>query len=319
MEVVSRVTPLLLLVLISIFEQGSAETEGLFYPYGLANGDEMNPVEDDGASRELPLSITFKFFGKDYKSLFVNNNGLISFDNAVSHYTPAAFPLTNGEIFVTPFWADVDNNRGGSIYYRETNDPDVLQKITGDMDKHLPDEHYIAKWAFIATWDKVGYFGSTSKKVNTFQTVLTSNGYQYFVILNYGDIQWTTGKASGGDPHTGLGGTPAQAGFNSGDDTHYFNIPGSRTMEVLKIRSTSNVYYPGRWVFKVDHFEVPGGCVFQAKFAKEGEEFWKEPTCNTKCLCNKKVTCVDEGCPDNTTCEPSGSFFTCKPTEKICF
>lgn len=30
-----------------------------------------------------------------------------------------------------------------------------------------------------------------------------------FIILNYWDIQWTTGAASDGDAETGLGGTPA--------------------------------------------------------------------------------------------------------------
>ncbi|XP_075046989.1 alpha-tectorin-like [Mixophyes fleayi] len=251
--------------------------------------------------------------------VWVNNNGVISFNKAVSQYTPDAFPLTNGETFVTPFWGDVDNDLGGLVYYRETTESGVLQQITEDMGKHLPNKHYVATWAFIATWDKVAFYGAASKKVNTFQAVLTSDGYHYFAILNYGDIQWTTGTASDGDAFTGLGGTPAQAGFNSGDDTHYFNIPGSRTDEVLKIKSTSNVNYPGRWVFEVDEFKVPGGCIFQAKFAKEGEAFWKESICVTKCICQDgEVTCADEGCPATNTCEASGSFFTCKIKEKVC-
>ncbi|XP_053307392.1 alpha-tectorin-like [Spea bombifrons] len=303
--------PLLVFVLISSLGQGFCQSKTLLYPYGPSQGDKTTPVEDDGTSGEVPISEEFKFFSNGYRSLYVNNNGVISFKTAVSQYTPDAFPLTEGETFVTPFWGDVDNDLAGMVYYRESKDADLLNTITKDMEKHLPDLHYAATWAFVATWENVAYYGAASKKTNTFQAVLTTDGYRYFAILNYEKIQWTTGTASGGDPETGLGGTPAQAGFNSGDDTHYFNIPGSRTPEVLNIKSTSNVNYPGRWIFRVDNFEVPGGCVFQANFAMEGEEFWKDSTCTTKCNCNSSgnVACVDEACPQGATCEPSGSFF----------
>ncbi|KAM4015666.1 alpha-tectorin-like [Anomaloglossus baeobatrachus] len=312
------VTSLLLLALISVY--GSVASNNVLYPYGLDQGDKVTPTDDDGTSGEVQLSIEFKFFGKKYKSLHVNNNGVISFNVAVSQYTPDAFPLTNGEAFVTPFWGDVDNDLGGIVYYRESTDPDLLQKITEDLEKHLPHLHYKATWAFVATWDKVAYYGSASKRVNTFQAVLTSDGFNYIAILNYDDIQWTTGTASDGDPDTGLGGTPAQAGFNSGDDTHYFSIPGSRTNEVLKIQKTTNVNYDGRWVFEVDNFKVPGGCIFQAKFAKEGEDFWSESSCSTKCRCQDgQVSCAEESCPKSGTCEASGSFFTCKIPKKGCF
>lgn len=47
-------------------------------------------------------------------------------------------------------------------------------------------------------------------KVNTFQTVLISDGVVFFSMFNYAEITWSTGTASGGDPLTGLGGTTAQ-------------------------------------------------------------------------------------------------------------
>ncbi|CAH2318175.1 alpha-tectorin-like [Pelobates cultripes] len=312
---------LLALVLISTLGQGLSESESLLYPYGPSEGDQTTPVEDDGASAEIPISVPFKFFSKEYNSLFVNNNGVISFKTAVSQYTPDAFPLTNGQTFVTPFWGDVDNRLAGKVYYRQSTKPDLLKSITDDMEKHLPGQHFTATWAFIATWDKVAYYASESEKVNTFQAALTTDGLRFFIILNYGDIQWTTGKASGGNPLTGLGGIPAQAGFNSGDETHYFNIPGSRTGEILNIKSTSNVNYPGRWIFRVDDFQVPGGCLFKSSFAKEGEEFWTDSTCTTKCLCkaNGDVPCAYESCSASAACVPSGSFYKCKEKEKICF
>lgn len=46
--------------------------------------------------------------------------------------------------------------------------------------------------------------------MNTFQTVLISDGAVSFALFIYEEITWSTGTASGGDPLTGLGGTTAQ-------------------------------------------------------------------------------------------------------------
>ena len=42
---------------------------------------------------------------------------------------------------------------------------------------------------------------------------MVTDGRYSFAIFNYGEINWTTGGASGGDSGTGLGGTPAQVNF----------------------------------------------------------------------------------------------------------
>ena len=52
-----------------------------------------------------------------------------------------------------------------------------------------------------------------------------------------------------------------QAGFNAGDGIRYFNIPGSRTHEVINLPTQSNVGVPGRWMFRVDSETIDaGGC-----------------------------------------------------------
>lgn len=62
--------------------------------------------------------------------------------------------------------------------------------------------------------------------MNTFQAVLASDGLTCFVLLNYGNLQWTTGIANQGDPHTGLGGIPAQVETQRGTgDIRHGNIP----------------------------------------------------------------------------------------------
>ena len=87
---------------------------------------------------------------------------------------------------------------------------------------------------------------------NTFQCVLITDGNCSFVTYLYanGMIQWTTGDASGGT--NGLGGTPAQAGFDVGDNMRAFSIPGSLTPAIINIDRTTNVDEPGQWTFRVD-------------------------------------------------------------------
>ena len=80
-----------------------------------------------------------------------------------------------------------------------------------------------------------------------------------FVSFLYadGEIQWTTGDASGGSG--GLGGTPASAGFNAGDGIH-FTIPGSLSDDIINITDTSNVGIPGVWMFQIN---IPAEfCIF---------------------------------------------------------
>lgn len=55
-----------------------------------------------------------------------------------------------------------------------------------------------------------------SRQVNTFQTVLITDGKVSFTIFNYESITWTTGThASSGGDATGLGGIAAQVGHRA--------------------------------------------------------------------------------------------------------
>ncbi|NWI91347.1 TECTA protein, partial [Pitta sordida] len=233
---------------------------GVLYPFGTGVGDEATAHEDDGMSPAISLWEKFSFFGQSQRSLYVNNNGLLSFGMGVPTFTPEPFPLP-GRPFVAPFWADVDTRLGGDVFYRQSRDSHLLERLAQDLaPARTPgDPPPSPTWAFVATWHRVAFFGAASDKVNTFQAVLASDGVTCFVLLNYGDLQWTTGIANNGDHHTGLGGVPAQAGFNSGDDVHYYNIPGSRSPAVRTLGRRSNVGVPGRWVFQVDTFRATEG------------------------------------------------------------
>ena len=58
----------------------------------------------------------------------------------------------------------------------------------------------------------------------------------------------------------GLGGTPAQAGFNAGDGIRYYSLPASQTDEMVDIdQHPGNTGVKGLWIFRVDREEVKSG------------------------------------------------------------
>ncbi|XP_053314489.1 sushi, nidogen and EGF-like domain-containing protein 1 isoform X2 [Spea bombifrons] len=233
-----------------------------FYPFGPRVGDLITRRQDDGGSGLLSISRAFTFFGDKHGGLYVNNNGVVSFLREVSQFTPVAFPISGDRRVVAAFWADVDNRRGGDVFYRETEDPRILSLATWDVRTYFPElSDFSATWVFIATWHRVTFYGGDSNSpVNTFQIVLITDGLRSFTIFNYETIEWTTGRhASSGGDSSGRGGIAAQAGFNAGDGWRYFNIPGSRTDDIAGIANTTNVGIPGRWVFRIDNNHVQVG------------------------------------------------------------
>ncbi|XP_070554203.1 protein mesh-like [Ptychodera flava] len=232
----------------------------VLYPYGPEFGDAINELNDDGSSGQVFLSTLFPFFDEDHDFLWVNTNGVISFLKEVVAYTPLSFPLGDDWRLIAPFWADVDTGQGGNVFWREIHEPihDDLNRATQHIRGYFTKEaNFEALWTFVATWDHVTFFGSFQPSLaNTFQAVLITNGRHSFAIFNYGDIVWTTGASSGGDLTTGLGGVPAQVGFNAGDGKVSYSVPGSQNSSVVDIEHTTNKNVPGRYAFRVDTDDV---------------------------------------------------------------
>ncbi|VDI29231.1 Hypothetical predicted protein, partial [Mytilus galloprovincialis] len=236
-----------------------------FYPYGQSHGDQRVPTNDDGSSPRVPISTSFPYFNQVFRSLYVNTNGAISFDETLSTFTPSAFPLSGNKKIVAPYWCDIDTREGGVVWYYETNDRDVLFKATDDIQKTFPEQkNFRAAWVFVATWDNVAFYRASStgqRKRNTFQCILITNGRHSFAIFLYNKIEWTTGSASGGNKDTGLGGTPAQVGFDAGNGHNYLAIRESRTPAVLQVTHLTNVKIDGKFVYRTDTETVKdGGC-----------------------------------------------------------
>ncbi|XP_062341282.1 alpha-tectorin [Osmerus eperlanus] len=315
------VTPVILLHLLAVVVQKGASSQDILYPYGPAHRDLETPKMDDGSSTEIVLLMPFVFFNVPYRSIYVNNNGVISFNVQVSQFTPEAFPLSDSRSFIAPLWADVHNGIRGDIFYRESTEPHLLERVTQDVRKYFQNlPTFTATWVFITTWHQVTFYGgSQTTPVNTFQTALISDGAAFFSMFNYGEINWSTGTASGGDPLTGLGGTTAQSGFNGGDIGHFFNLPGSRSNDVVNMEQTTNVNMPGRWLFRVDTdlIDPANGCSFNGRYYRRGEIFWLSDQCSQRCRCldlDNRVSCQEAPCGQLETCEQQEGAFYCQPT-----
>ena len=224
-----------------------------FVPFGNETGEASLFRNDDGFAGPINISTPFRFFETIYTSLFVNTNGLISFRNGVSQYTPQPFPLQN-IIGVSPFWTDIDIRGGGSVFYREILDINQLKEIAFEIRRAFPlFYNYIPTWAYVTTWYQVPEYGRNTPSINnTFQAIIATNGIYSFTIYNYEQLVW---------PIVNVSDRRAQAGFNAGDGQTYYIINGSFTQDILSINSRSNVGIDGKWIFRVDRDNITaGGC-----------------------------------------------------------
>lgn len=153
------------------------------------------PATDDGSSGLINLPFTFCLYGNNYNSLYINNNGNVSFGTPYGTFSASGFPSTSF-VMVAPFWGDVDTRFGAG---------QVIYKI-------YPNAIYV-------NWKDVGYYNVHTDKLNSFQLILsdgtdTTIGIGNNVAFCYKDMQWTTGDASSGVG--GFGGIAATVGANKG-------------------------------------------------------------------------------------------------------
>jgi hypothetical protein len=213
------------------------------------------PPNDDESTGLVALPFPINFFGNTYNSLYVNNNGNVTFDRQLSTYTP--FPIqTTGIPMIAPFFGDVWTIRCGD----QTRGTDVV---------HYGSIQFQGRQAFSVTWAGVGvgYYQCGEDKLNHFQMLLIDRSDvgagDFDIVFNYDQIQWETGDASGGIH--GLGGNSARIGFSNGTNTS-FELPGSAVNGAFLdsnpnglIYGSRNTLQRGRYVFPVRNGAAPTG------------------------------------------------------------
>jgi hypothetical protein len=173
-------------------------------------------ANDDGSTGSVALPFTANFFGTNYTSLFVNNNGNVTFGSALAVFTPLGVAGGySGAPIISPFFADVDTRGAAS---------GLVTYGAGVYDGHT---------AFGVEWPHVGYYEVASDKLNTFELILTdradTGAGNFDIFFNYNQIKWETGNAS--DGVGGLGGKSAAVGFSNGTGAPgtFFQFNGSLT------------------------------------------------------------------------------------------
>jgi hypothetical protein len=72
---------------------------------------------DDGSTANIPIPFNFCLYGSNYTSLWINNNGNITFDNSYATFSAVGFPDPS-YVMVAPFWGDVDTRGIGEVWYK---------------------------------------------------------------------------------------------------------------------------------------------------------------------------------------------------------
>ena len=166
-------------------------------------------ANDDGSTGLVSLGFNANFFGTSYSQAYVNNNGNITFDEAMGTYTPFGL-LHTSTVIIAPFFADVDTRAQGS---------GLTTYGTGVLAGHS---------SFAVNWVNVGVF-SAIPIFNTFQLVVVDRSDlgagNFDFEFNYAKVIWETGTASGGN-NSGLGGNSVRVGYSNGIDKS-FELYGS--------------------------------------------------------------------------------------------
>ena len=220
-------------------------TSNSFLPFG----QNVLARNDDSFSQAIDITGIFEdgitIGSVTYREIYVNNNGNVTFGSPLSTFTPGAIggqAATNGtgRSIIAPFWADVDTR---------VDVPGARDGVFWDFNT--------ARDSVVVTWSKVGYYNQKVDRLNDVQLELRDRGDgDLEMIFRYGDVDWTTGSASGGV--NGLGGTVARAGFSLGGT--YFELPASGQQEAMRALEAApgNLGGTGVWQFVLEG-GVPSG------------------------------------------------------------
>lgn len=147
--------------------EDSDEIGGPVYDWFEINsiGNALN-LGDEQESASLPLGFTFNYYGNEYTSIVVGDNGIASFIEDDIPFNNTMIPTGSGErAILAAFWDDLDPDEGGQIYsYQDT-----------------------ANDRFIIEWDGVYEYNiGAGTNPNTFQIIIYRTGkivYQYKSML----------------------------------------------------------------------------------------------------------------------------------------
>jgi hypothetical protein len=170
---------------------------------------------DDGSTGAVSVGFNLNFFGYHTDSIYINNNGNVTFQAPLDDYTPFDLSTPTSLAIIAPFFADVDT-RPAQFPTKADRGSNVVTYGQGMVD---------GRRAFGVDWIGVGYFPERSDRLDSFQLVLidrSDTGPGNFDIeFNYGSMQWDTTESSGASPVVGC-----SDGTGNTDNVRVPNVPG---------------------------------------------------------------------------------------------
>ncbi|MFO0844590.1 MAG: putative Ig domain-containing protein [Gemmataceae bacterium] len=169
--------------------------------------------DDTATGPAVPLGFKIDFAGKQFDSLYVNNNGHVTFGQRFGGLGTFSLSYFQRPI-IAPFFSDVDTTAAGRVHFGR----DVVEE---DFNGDGVVERYKA---FGVTWDGVGYNKAKSDLTNTFQVVLIDRSDvapgAFDIEFNYESIGWDIAESR---PDSAL------VGFSTGGagPRETFLLPGS--------------------------------------------------------------------------------------------
>jgi hypothetical protein len=211
------------------------------------------PRNDDGSSLAIDIRSVFgpaglNFFGAQYTSLYVNNNGNITFGGELGEYIAA--PIGSGGLsvpIIAAYWMDLDT-RGGPDRASPGGTSTGSNLVYYDLDT--------TNHVFTATWDDVGYFASHTGSPNAFQIRLIDVGGGDFDI----EFIYESINQSYSDTNDQPGEAP-RAGYARGNGAAGVELSLSGDYDSVLDLDTApgNTGVPGYYHFQVRGGQVTGG------------------------------------------------------------
>ncbi|XP_071806324.1 sushi domain-containing protein 2-like isoform X2 [Asterias amurensis] len=206
----------------------------------------------DDAYYELGLGTPFPFYNKRYSSIFINEDGVLTFLDPVATVGPISIPIFDVDgsgkidlpqermVLIAPFWTEVKPDTG-NVYYRDGLSSSTLQAAENIVKGcYIDQSRFTATAGVVVTWDQVSDDDDTTKK-NSFQAILVYDDFRSFVIFYYSDMQYQSTSVP-------------NVGFNAGDikgglaftEGSYSALPSGTNC------AEQSETHPGAYVFRVD-------------------------------------------------------------------
>ena len=192
-----------------------------------ANVGGANGRNDDGFMA-LSLGFNVTFFGSTYSSLYINNNGNVSFGSGIAAYVPSG-PTGAAAPIISPFFGDVDT--------RAANSGVVHYNLTANQ--------------LVVTWDNVGWYNTQANPTNSFQLVLRGNDYvvptgEGVIGFFYETMGWAATQTN----------TVAAAGFGDGAGNGEV-LEGSLAQNLNQVLQNKYIWFDANLDVVVDPGVVP--------------------------------------------------------------